>query len=185
MVDSVLPNPPPLGFPVPDTRHALSVQLPQWQDMCDFARGVSRVKDVQQTGYPHSFLHKDIKEVEFHRTHGNDKNCYANLGLPQVAKACVRHFGNTNMACFLFLIISAAEAYQSFVKSQQNNNALNRSVIIHKVDFDVEDPAIFNIERDFISIIRLYALFCPIEIGPHAMSFWRLTGIGIQSRLAE
>ena len=63
MIDSALPSPPPLGFPVPDTRHAVSVQLPMWQDMCDFARGIPRVKDVQQTGYPRSFLHRDIKEV--------------------------------------------------------------------------------------------------------------------------
>lgn len=54
---------PPLGFPVPDCRHAISVQLPTWQDMCDFALGKSRIKDVQQIGYPRSFIHSDIERV--------------------------------------------------------------------------------------------------------------------------
>lgn len=58
-----LPLPPPLGYPVPPTHHAISVQMPTWKDMCDMAHGEPRVKDVQQIGYPRSFLHPDIKEV--------------------------------------------------------------------------------------------------------------------------
>lgn len=57
------PNPPPLGYPVPDVPHAVSVQLPKWQDMVDFAGGKERIRSVQQSGYPRSFLHPDVQKV--------------------------------------------------------------------------------------------------------------------------
>ena len=58
-----LPNPPPLGHPVPDSRHAVSVQLTTWKDMTGMVLGDPRVKKVQQIGYPRSFLQKDVKTV--------------------------------------------------------------------------------------------------------------------------
>ena len=54
---------PPLGHRVPNVPHAVSVQLPKWQDMVDFAFGNSRVQSVQEGGYPRSFLHKDVQRV--------------------------------------------------------------------------------------------------------------------------
>ena len=59
----LLPPPPALGQPVPPTRHAVSVQMPTWKDMCGMALGEPRVKAAQQIGYPRSFIHPDIKEV--------------------------------------------------------------------------------------------------------------------------
>lgn len=58
-----LPYPPPLGNPIPSLPHAISVQLPKWQDVVDFAQGATRFRSVQQGGYPRSFLHKDIQLV--------------------------------------------------------------------------------------------------------------------------
>ena len=89
------------------------------------------------------------------------------------------------MACFVFPTASAAEACQEFLHSRRSGNTSNGPITIRKVDFDVDQPAMFSTEKDFVSILRLYALFCPLEIGPHAMSFWRLAGTGISSRLAE
>lgn len=59
----LLPSPPAFGHPVPRTRHAVSVQMPTWKDMCGMALGEPRVKAAQQIGYPRSFIHPDIKEV--------------------------------------------------------------------------------------------------------------------------
>ena len=61
-----LENPPPLGHRVPDLSHAISVQMPTWQDMCDMALGDPRVKSVQQSGYPRSFLHHDVEKVSLY-----------------------------------------------------------------------------------------------------------------------
>ena len=62
----LLPSTPALGYPVPPTRHAVSVQMPTWKDMCGMALGEPRVKAAQQIGYPRSFLHPDIKKVCSH-----------------------------------------------------------------------------------------------------------------------
>jgi len=58
-----LPQTPPLGFPVPDHRHAVSVQLPTWQDMCGMVAQEPRVTLVQQIGYPRSFLNQEVVKV--------------------------------------------------------------------------------------------------------------------------
>ena len=60
-----LDRPPPLGHAVPNTQHAISVQMPTWEDMCDMGLGARRVKDVQHNGYPRSFLHEDVQKVTF------------------------------------------------------------------------------------------------------------------------
>lgn len=64
-MDSVLPLPltPPMGYPVPSRPHAVSVQLPTWDDIKEMFTGAPRVKDAQQTGYPRSFIHHDVKRV--------------------------------------------------------------------------------------------------------------------------
>ena len=59
----ILPTPPSLGHPVPNVRHAISVHLPTWDDIKEMFTGALRVKSVQRTGYPRSFIHEDVKEV--------------------------------------------------------------------------------------------------------------------------
>lgn len=49
--------------PVPNVHHAISVQLPTWDDIKEMFTGAPRVKNVQRTGYPRSFVHDDIKKV--------------------------------------------------------------------------------------------------------------------------
>ena len=57
---TVLPQPPPTGYPVPNVHHAVSVQMTTWEDMQGMMLGHPRVKKVQQIGYPRSFLHQDV-----------------------------------------------------------------------------------------------------------------------------
>lgn len=63
VADKGLPHPPPLGYPIPADRHAVSVQLPKWQDMIGMVTKEQRVASVQQIGYPRSFLNQDIVKV--------------------------------------------------------------------------------------------------------------------------
>ncbi|KAI8398384.1 hypothetical protein FOFC_19595 [Fusarium oxysporum] len=56
-----LPSPPPIGTPVPQDRHAVSVQLPTWQDMVDLGSQHPRIGLVQKGGYPRSFIHHHIQ----------------------------------------------------------------------------------------------------------------------------
>lgn len=56
-------DPPPIGHPIPNTRHAISVQIPTWQDMCDLPLGTGLIKQFQQIGYPRSFVHPLVQKV--------------------------------------------------------------------------------------------------------------------------
>jgi cystathionine gamma-synthase len=63
VVTKELPQTPPLGYPVPAHRHAVSVQLPTWEDMRGMVAQDPRVSRVQQIGYPRSFLNQDVVKV--------------------------------------------------------------------------------------------------------------------------
>ena len=60
-----LPLTPAMGQPVPNVEHAVSVQLPTWDDIKEMFTGAPRVKNAQLTGYPRSFIHQDVKQVMF------------------------------------------------------------------------------------------------------------------------
>ena len=60
---TILPQPPPTGYPIPNAHHAVSVQMTTWEDMQGMMLGHSRVRKVQQIGYPRSFLHQDVVKV--------------------------------------------------------------------------------------------------------------------------
>lgn len=68
-----LPLTPSMGHPVPNVPHAVSVQLPTWDDIKEMFTGAPRVKNVQITGYPRSFIHEDVKQVCFPT---NDSRCF-------------------------------------------------------------------------------------------------------------
>lgn len=183
---------PPLGFPVPDVDHAISVQLPTWQDMCDFAKGVHRVKDVQQTGYPRSFIHQHIVQVIRH---------------------CCETFGSSDQSCLPFPSLQAAIACQAYLQGHAddgfsymngNGNSINglngikiskihgfhdfydhHGVEIYSVSFEVEDARFFNDIHGTGHRVLLSIVTFPNYLQPKASVFWRLTGLGISSRLAE
>lgn len=47
----------PLGSPLPNSTHAVSVSMPAWQDVVDYEEGAPRVINALQTGYPRFFYH--------------------------------------------------------------------------------------------------------------------------------
>lgn len=163
-----LPKPPPLGFPVPNLPHAVSVQLPTWQDMIDFAHGKSRIRTVQQGGYPRTFLHKPVEHVH---------------------QFCLEKFGNKNETCFVFPDARYALACQKYLCCPPDgSDGLDvHDVRLISLDFDVDarrhvpaDSAIANIAR-----ITMHAVFIPADEFIKGLVFWRLTGCGIFSRQAE
>jgi cystathionine gamma-synthase len=48
----------------PNTPHAISVNLPNWQDNIDYEEGHERVISRLSTGYPRFFIHNQIKKVK-------------------------------------------------------------------------------------------------------------------------
>ncbi|PQK09616.1 hypothetical protein BB8028_0001g16850 [Beauveria bassiana] len=163
---STLPQPPSLGQRVPDRPHAVSVHLPKWRDVVDFSAGESRVRTVQKGGYPRSFLHEAIAKA--HRVlldrfgGGGDNN------------------NNNNQSCLLFPMHQYAIACKKYLCSPPDGSkgVDEQHVSIQSFSFDVVGSAG---KRK----MTLHATFFPAEDAKNAMIFWRLTGCGISSRLAQ
>lgn len=53
-----------VGVPIPsNTPHALSVNLPTWQDNVDYEEARERVISRMSNGYPRFFIHYQVKKV--------------------------------------------------------------------------------------------------------------------------
>ncbi|KAK2603421.1 hypothetical protein QQS21_004371 [Conoideocrella luteorostrata] len=167
MAPKSVPNPPPLGFPVPDLPHAVSVQLSRWDDMVDFAQGKQRIRAVQQGGYPRTFLHRAVVCVH---------------------EACIEKFGNSNETCFVFPDARYALACQNYLCyppggmvgldiKDVRRLALEFDVAVHHA---LTESKAVNVAR-----VTMHAVFIPVDKFSKALAFWRLTGCGILSRQAE
>ncbi len=56
-------RPEDLGAPLPDSRHAVSVAIPAWQDVVDYEEGHPRIAAAFRCGYPRFFLHPRVQEL--------------------------------------------------------------------------------------------------------------------------
>ncbi|KAB8068847.1 cystathionine gamma-synthase [Aspergillus leporis] len=163
-----LPVPPPLGHAVPYSRHAVSVHLPTWLDMCGMAHGEPWVKKVQRIGYPRSFIQSDVRGL--------------------IAR-CVKEYGLVDQTCLLFSSLEHASACEAFVRSQEGDHETDHdSFAVRAIDFSPDSShnlyCVGNNHSPGV-YIRLYATFFRVVDFPLALKFWRLTGTGISSRLAE
>ncbi|KAF4998421.1 hypothetical protein FDECE_11795 [Fusarium decemcellulare] len=165
-----LPHTPPLGCPVPAHGHAVSVQLPRWKDMIGMVTKEPRVVGVQQIGYPRSFLNQHVVTA-------ND--------------ACLKLFGREDEKCLIFPALNHALGCQttigdlapdvaSLVRIQAADFLLDESSVAEAIDKEATQNYLALTSRR-----RFYVVIYPAQVHDSAMIFWRLTGTGISSRLAE
>ncbi|KAI9925961.1 hypothetical protein MW887_004420 [Aspergillus wentii] len=158
-----LPLTPAMGQPVPNVQHAVSVQLPTWDDIKEMFTGAPRVKNAQLTGYPRSFIHQDVNQFN---------------------RACIEKFSNDASSCFFFPSLDYARACRDFATSVEVHSeaALPDDILsIRSLEIELE-PALKDEEIGFIT---LHGVFCPKDRELPLRTFWRLVGVGISSRLAE
>ncbi|KAG5981329.1 hypothetical protein E4U55_003080 [Claviceps digitariae] len=161
--------PPPLGNPIPSVPHAISVQLPKWQDVVDFARGATRVRSIQQGGYPRSFLHKDIQLLH---------------------EICVCKFARAGDACLLLPCTRDAIACEKYIRqssssspsAEQQNGLKDTEVRVQPLAAQIRN---LSGSATSTTTVTLCAVFFPKRLLGAGMQFWRLTGLGIPSRMAE
>ncbi|KAI1324630.1 cystathionine gamma-synthase [Xylariaceae sp. FL0255] len=158
---SSTPSLPPLGAPVPSVPHAISCQLPKWQDVLEFASRSGRLIAAQKGGYPRSFLHQDVRKVH---------------------DFCVKNFGSEDEICFLFPSLESANAGASYLRaaSGMHGESDPARVRVQSISFEVNDHC-----PGISPNVALHALFVPKGAINEALVYWRLTGTGISSRLAE
>lgn len=97
------------------------------------------------------------------------------------------------MSCLLFHAASAATACREYLVSSGRGSELAtvepQAIAIRVLECDVEVSGVWepvsSEEQNRYSTICIHAIFFPLEALPLAMSFWRLTGLGLSSRRAE
>ena len=173
-------KPPPLGHRVPDVNHAISVQLPTWQDMCGMAFGDTRVKQVQRSGYPRSFLHQDVEKVLVY-------DIFDSLILLtsfELAHICVMDYLNIsdNNSCLLFPNLDSAKACQNFLLSSAPEHGLVETQVASLHGFRLA-KTLKTVKKGAL-LPEIYAVTFSRTFFNTAMIFWRLTGTGVSSRCA-
>ncbi|KAK8050863.1 cystathionine gamma-synthase [Apiospora rasikravindrae] len=174
----------PLGGQIPETRHAISVSLPTWDDVVAFADKDPRVMCTLKGGYPRFVLHRDLLAVS--------KLCLESstnrdLGLPVDAPVGAR----SGINCLVFPSIAYATDCQEYIIPRSvaaTANQQQQQVIVRRIDFAIEwatNKIPGADEGPMWETIDLYAVFYPMEHHDLARRFWRITGTGISSRLAE
>ncbi|KAJ5482897.1 Cys/Met metabolismpyridoxal phosphate-dependent enzyme [Penicillium diatomitis] len=157
--------PPPLGHAVPVLKeHAISVHFPAWADVAGYGSGNKEVTAALQNGYPRTFLHTFVREF-FNR-------CLHDLPQPVESIA-------------VFPDYQSAADCRSFLMDKK----LHPDGAV-----DEKDTSLFAVklsqgpsqsDAEFASIPQLYAVTHPHAAESQKMTFWRLNGRGISSRVAK
>jgi len=85
----------PLGTPLPpDSDHAVSVSMPNWQDVVDYEEGAERITKILKQGYPRFVYHQKVKQLFEYANNKFGNNSTFTIALPSL---------NTIKCCQKFL----------------------------------------------------------------------------------
>jgi len=92
----------PLGTPLPNSPHAVSVSLPKWADVVGYEEGEKRVADAMQLGYPRFVYHPFVKKlfVEAEAELADAGEFCLVLPSEKVAEKCVEFCGMGRVEAF-------------------------------------------------------------------------------------
>lgn len=95
--------------------------------------------------------------------------------------------GTSCQLCLLYPALAHAAACKTFLCSpQKGENDLNTDEIkVKAVDFKIKQSSSSHRDDENVPVVRLYTILFPANLMPRSMIFWRLTGTGISSRLAD
>ncbi|KAJ2004267.1 Cystathionine gamma-synthase [Coemansia thaxteri] len=170
-------TPVPLGEGVPaNTRYAVSVSLPTWQDNVDYELGARRVVDRMVSGYPRFFIAKPI----------------------QALVALVKErFALPNETAMIFPSLACAKRCTAFIYDQapkQRSEELAYElpapgqvrVVQHVFEpINKRAAALDAVGSVLESPVTIYCVLMPEDLFPLAKQYWQHTGNGISARLAD
>ncbi|CAI7630046.1 Cys/Met metabolism pyridoxal phosphate-dependent enzyme [Penicillium manginii] len=157
--------PPPLGHAVPISKeHAISVHFPAWADVAGYGAGNVEVSKALQNGYPRTFLHTYVQKFF--------DLCLRSLPTPVESIAVFPDYGSA-ADCRSFLIDKTLNP---------DNPVDEKDTVLFAVTISKGSS---QSEADFSCIPQLYAVTHPHAAEGQKMTFWRLNGRGISSRLAK
>ncbi|KAK8011608.1 hypothetical protein PG990_010573 [Apiospora arundinis] len=168
----------PLGEQIPDTRHAISVSLPTWDSIVGLANKDPAILGALKGGYPRFIFHKDVMAVfnrclEIYRT--------ADIHSMSGVEEATRGLGG-----LVFPSITYATDCADYISRAAGVE--RDKITIRRIDVAnnfIVDPNQGDAEGSNLGDVKLYAVLYPEEHHDYAKRFWRISGTGISSRLAE
>ncbi|KAF9438890.1 hypothetical protein BGZ76_003576 [Entomortierella beljakovae] len=170
----VRPEQAPLGSPVPNVPHAISVSLPTFKDNVDYEEGAPRVANAMVSGYPRFFISLKVKEL---------------------IAICEKKYGKPTEICFLWPSRRVAERCRHFVEryfvptiSTDDSTPTPHTptpgvASVRIVEFAIHAPA-SELKPDGIKQVKVFATFIPKDGFSVAKQFWQHSGDIVTSRQA-
>ncbi|KAI1316455.1 hypothetical protein EDD11_009945 [Mortierella claussenii] len=176
----VRPEQAPLGSPVPNVPHAISVSLPTFKDNIDYEEAAPRVVNAMVSGYPRFFVSLKVQEL---------------------VAVCQKKFGQANEASFLWPSRRVAERCRHFVEryfvptiSTDDSTPTPRlpgggggggagAGCVRIVEFAIHAPT-SEIKPGGFKQVNVFATLFPKEAYSVAKQFWQHTGDIVTSRQA-
>ncbi|KAG0213939.1 hypothetical protein BGX28_003117 [Mortierella sp. GBA30] len=179
----VRPEQAPLGSPIPNVPHAISVSLPTFRDNVDYEEGAPRVVNAMVSGYPRFFVALKVKEL---------------------IVICEKKFGRPAEASFLWPSRRVAERCRHFVERYYvptlstddstptprpplGSGSVNASSIpgstVRIVEFSIQCP-LSELKSGGMKQVKVFATFFPKEAYSVAKQFWQHAGDIVTSRQA-
>ncbi|KAF8937055.1 pyridoxal phosphate-dependent transferase [Dissophora ornata] len=171
----VRPEQAPLGSPIPNVPHAISVSLPTFRDNIDYEEGAPRVVNAMVSGYPRFFVSLKVKEL---------------------VAICEKKYGKPTEASFLWPSRRVAERCRHFVEryyvptiSTDDSTPTPRpppatgAGSVRIVEFTIHAPT-SEVKPDGMKQVKVFATFFPKEAYSIAKQFWQHAGDIVSSRQA-
>ncbi|KAJ2820166.1 Cystathionine gamma-synthase [Coemansia erecta] len=173
-----MPAQVPLGECVPpNTRHAVSVSLPTWEDNVDYEKGDPRVLSRMVNGYPRFFIAKSIQALAEHLR---------------------ERFALPNEAAMLFPSQACAERCVAFIYDQAPKQQSSASpayalpkpgqvrIVQHVAEpVNRKAAALDAMSTVLDQHVAIYCVLFPEDLFSLAKQYWQHTGNGVSARLAD
>ncbi|KAF9571325.1 hypothetical protein BGW38_008647, partial [Lunasporangiospora selenospora] len=164
----VLPEQAPLGSPVPNVPHAISVSLPTFRDNVDYEEAAPRVVKAMVSGYPRFFVALKVKEL---------------------AEICEKKYGKPTERCFIWPSRKIAERCRHFMERYyvpqpaSSISTTSSSNTVRIVEFTIHAPA-SELKPGGLKFVKIYATLFPEEAFSIGKQYWQHAGEIVSSRLA-
>ncbi|KAG0266648.1 hypothetical protein BG011_001495 [Mortierella polycephala] len=170
----VRPEQAPLGSPVPNVPHAISVSLPTFRDNIDYEEGAPRVVSAMVSGYPRFFVSLKLIAI------------------------CEKKYGKPTEGCFLWPSRAVAERCRHFVERyyvptmatddstptpRPPPTATSAPSTVRIVEFTIQAPT-SELKPNGMKQVKVFATFFPKDAFSVAKQFWQHTGDIVTSRQA-
>ncbi|KAJ3178981.1 hypothetical protein HDU87_003250 [Geranomyces variabilis] len=171
----------PLGTPIPDTPHAVSVSLPAWRDNVAYEEGDPCLHAALRSGYPRFVYHNCVKRLAVY--------CQTKFGTPAEA-ALVFPSRRIAAECRQFITAQAAKALETTSQSPPPPPpppapAIRIAELHITPTHNPYSPHSTDPTLTGRLSTTIFAVLFPTHLAALAKQFWQHSGEGVSTRFAD